>query len=212
MEVTDTAESVTPADAGQKTGNQHNQKTQPCLRGKRNIMEIVALAVSVVTALALLIALLSLNRSRSKKPYFRRFNVVPQSHQLMPERAHPDDAGMDMRLAEDVYLRPGQRHLASLGVKGAVPQGCVGLLVPRSGLAHKHGLSIVNSPGIVDAGYTGLIKANLINLGDKAITLHKGERVAQMVILPLVPLTVHEVDILEATARGAHGHGSTGAA
>lgn len=130
----------------------------------------------------------------------------------MPERAHPDDAGMDMRLAEDVHLRPGQRHLASLGVKCAVPQGCVGLLVPRSGLAHKHGLSIVNSPGTVDAGYTGLIKANLINLGDKAITLHKGERVAQIVVLPLVPFTVHEVDTLEATARGAHGHGSTGAA
>lgn len=129
----------------------------------------------------------------------------------LPTYAHPGDAGADLRATEDVQLAPGERLLVGTGVAVAIPDGYVGLVTPRSGLAARTGLSIVNSPGVIDAGYRGEIKVCLINLDpDGTISLSAGDRIAQLLIMPVVPATFVEVDGLDETSRGAGGYGSTG--
>lgn len=129
----------------------------------------------------------------------------------LPLRAHATDAGIDLSSAIDIELAPGQRALVGTGVAVAIPGGFVGLVHPRSGLAVKAGLSIVNAPGTIDAGYRGEIKVNLINL-DPAETVHigRGDRIAQLLIQRVELWDVAEVDELDLTDRGAAGHGSTG--
>ena len=129
----------------------------------------------------------------------------------VPRYALPGDAGADLFLAEDVELAPLQRALVGTGVAVAIPEGYAGFVHPRSGLAHRLGLSLVNAPGTIDAGYRGEIKVNLINLDPTTpVTLRRGDRIAQLVVQPVVRARFVPVDELPATERGEGGHGSTG--
>ena len=129
----------------------------------------------------------------------------------LPAYAHPGDAGADLRSTIDVTLAPGERALVPTGISVALPTGFVALIHPRSGLAAKHGLSIVNTPGTVDAGYRGEIKVLLVN-HDRvaAVSLKRGDRIAQLVIQRFERARFIEVDALPESVRGAGGYGSTG--
>ena len=130
-----------------------------------------------------------------------------------PRYALPGDAGADLSLAEDVELAPFQRALVGTGVAVAIPDGYAGFVHPRSGLAHRLGLSLVNAPGTIDAGYRGEIKVNLINLDPTApLSLRRGDRIAQLIVQPVVRARFVPVDELPGSERGAGGHGSTGGA
>ena len=129
----------------------------------------------------------------------------------LPVRAHPTDAGIDLHAAHDCELEPGHRALVGTGVAVAIPAGYVGLVHPRSGLAARAGLSIVNAPGTVDAGYRGEIKVNLVNLDPaEPVRVGRGDRIAQLLVQRVELWDVVEVDELDETARGEGGHGSTG--
>ncbi|KUI42350.1 deoxyuridine 5'-triphosphate nucleotidohydrolase [Mycobacterium sp. IS-1590] len=134
----------------------------------------------------------------------------------MPSRAHDGDAGVDLFSALDVELAPGERALVPTGIAVAIPHGMVGLVHPRSGLAARVGLSIVNSPGTIDAGYRGEIKVSLINLDPKVpIVVNRGDRIAQLLVqrveLPeLVEVTSFDEAGLGESTRGEGGHGSSG--
>jgi dUTP pyrophosphatase len=128
-----------------------------------------------------------------------------------PSYAHPGDAGADLRAREDVVLQPGERKLVPTGVSIALPDGYVALIHPRSGLATKHGLTIVNAPGTVDAGYRGEISVTLLNTdARRAIDLRRGARIAQMVIQRVEYAQFVTVNELGGSVRGAGGFGSTG--
>jgi dUTP pyrophosphatase len=128
-----------------------------------------------------------------------------------PRYALPGDAGADLAVAEDVELAPLQRALVGTGVAVAIPEGYAGFVHPRSGLAHRLGLSLVNAPGTIDAGYRGEIKVNLINLDPTTqLTLRRGDRVAQLVVQPVVRARFVPVEQLPDSHRGGGGHGSTG--
>lgn len=129
----------------------------------------------------------------------------------LPTYAHPGDAGADLVTTVDVTLAPGERALVPTGIAIALPEGFAAFVHPRSGLALRHGLSIVNTPGTIDAGYRGEIKVLLVNhdLSD-SIHLARGDRVAQLVIQRVEHVTFAEVAELSDTARGAGGYGSTG--
>jgi dUTP pyrophosphatase len=129
----------------------------------------------------------------------------------LPRYALPGDAGADLAAAEDVDLAPFQRALVGTGVAVAIPEGYAGFVHPRSGLAHRLGLSMVNAPGTIDAGYRGEIKVNLINLDPTTpIALRRGDRIAQLVVQPVVRARFVPVDELPGSERGTGGHGSTG--
>jgi len=125
--------------------------------------------------------------------------------------SHPGDAGADLTATESVRLEPGERALVSTGVRIALPEGFAAFVVPRSGLAAKHGISIVNSPGTVDAGYRGEIKVSLINTDIRsAYDVAVGDRIAQLIIMPVTRAVFHPVDALPESVRGEGGFGSTG--
>ncbi|MGO1948686.1 MAG: dUTP diphosphatase [Mycobacteriaceae bacterium] len=132
----------------------------------------------------------------------------------LPRRAHPTDAGIDLHSARDIVLEPGHRALVPTGIAVGLPAGTVGLVHPRSGLAWKQGLSIVNAPGTVDADYRGEVKVCLVNLDpDTPIEIRRGDRIAQFLVQAVSLCGVEEVDgvaDLGDTARGAGGYGSTG--
>lgn len=129
----------------------------------------------------------------------------------LPVRAHRGDAGADLFATTDVVLAPGERALVGTGIALALPLGTVGLVHPRSGLAAREGLSIVNAPGTIDADYRGEVKVCLINLDrDTPITITRGMRIAQLVIQRVELVDFVEVDELDETVRGEGGHGSTG--
>lgn len=134
----------------------------------------------------------------------------------LPSRAHDGDAGVDLYSAEDVRLEPGHRALVRTGVAVAIPHGMVGLVHPRSGLAARVGLSIVNSPGTIDAGYRGEIQVALINLDPaEPILVHRGDRIAQLLVqrvelVDLVEVSSFDEAGLAGTSRGDGGHGSSG--
>ncbi|WP_425256465.1 dUTP diphosphatase [Pseudarthrobacter sp. J47] len=128
-----------------------------------------------------------------------------------PSYAHPGDAGADLRCTVDVRLEPGERKLVPTGVAIALPEGFVALIHPRSGLATKHGLTVVNAPGTVDAGYRGEIAVTLLNTdSSEAIELRRGDRIAQMVIQRVEHAQFVPVNELSGSVRGAGGFGSTG--
>ncbi|TLM86664.1 dUTP diphosphatase [Pseudarthrobacter sp. NamE2] len=128
-----------------------------------------------------------------------------------PSYAHPGDAGADLRAREDVVLRPGERKLVPTGVSIALPYGFVALIHPRSGLATKHGLTVVNAPGTVDAGYRGEIAVTLLNTdASQPIELRRGDRIAQMVIQRVEHAQFVPVTELSGSVRGTGGFGSTG--
>ena len=125
--------------------------------------------------------------------------------------AHPTDAGLDLRANEDCILKPFERRLVSTGLAIALPDGYAGFVQPRSGLAIKQGLSIVNTPGLIDAHYRGELKVILINLDStNNIQINNGDRIAQLMVTPVVRPTVVPVSELDETDRGAGGFGSTG--
>ncbi len=129
----------------------------------------------------------------------------------LPSRAHPGDAGLDLHASEDVVLKPGERASVGTGIAVAIPDGYAGFVVPRSGLAAKHGIGVVNAPGLIDSGYRGEIRVLLINLDPSdPFEGGKGERIAQLVIEKVEASTLREVDELPESARGHGGFGSTG--
>ena len=129
----------------------------------------------------------------------------------VPEYAHPGDAGADLIAAESIELAPGERALVGTGTAVALPDGYVGLVVPRSGLAAKHGITIVNSPGTLDAGYRGEIKVILLNTDHSApYTVSAGDRIAQLIVLPVSRARFVPVERLPGSHRGEGGLGSTG--
>ncbi len=128
----------------------------------------------------------------------------------LPSYAHPGDAGLDLCAVEEVSLAPGQRAAVGTGLAVAIPEGWVGLVHPRSGLALQHGLTVLNAPGTVDAGYRGELKVLLVNLGGERVTISAGARIAQLLLQRVGRALVCESDRLEETERGAGGFGSTG--
>jgi dUTP pyrophosphatase len=129
----------------------------------------------------------------------------------VPRYAHPGDAGADLTTTVDVTLGPGERAMVPTGIAVALPEGYVGLVHPRSGLAARHGLSVVNTPGTIDAGYRGEIKVMLINHDlTMPVTLKRGDRIAQLVIQRFEHARFVEVPALPESVRGAGGYGSTG--
>ncbi|MGP3917100.1 dUTP diphosphatase [Nonomuraea sp. 10N515B] len=143
-------------------------------------------------------------------------NVEVLIHRLdaelpMPSYAHPGDAGADLYAAEDVELLPGERAVVGTGVAIALPDGYAAFVHPRSGLAARHGVTMVNAPGTVDAGYRGEIKVTLINTDAKEpFRLQRGDRVAQLVIQRVERAAFSEVERLPGSVRGVNGFGSTG--
>lgn len=137
---------------------------------------------------------------------------VPIASDSIPQYAHSDDAGADLRASEQVTLEPGRRALIGTGVAIALPEGYAAFVVPRSGLAAKHGITVVNSPGTVDAGYRGEIKVTLLNTDlDNAFEVEIGDRIAQLIVMPVSRAQFIPVEKLpEDTMRGEHGFGSTG--
>ena len=130
---------------------------------------------------------------------------------VIPTYAHHGDAGADISANEDVEIAPGQRHAVSTGIAIALPDGFVALLHPRSGLALKNGIGMVNAPGTIDAGYRGEIKVLLINHDPaNTFTISKGDRIAQMVVAPVSAAQFRLEETLDETERGAKGFGSTG--
>lgn len=128
-----------------------------------------------------------------------------------PSYAHPGDAGLDLVAREDVTLSPGGRAAVPTGVAIALPAGYVGLVHPRSGLARKHGVTVLNAPGTVDAGYRGEIQVILVNTDPAAqFTVKRGDRVAQLVVQQVAQADLVEVDTLPGSDRGEGGFGSTG--
>ena len=129
----------------------------------------------------------------------------------LPSYAHPGDAGADLATAEDVELGPGERALVPTGIAIALPDGYAAFVHPRSGLAAKHGVTLVNAPGTVDAGYRGEIKVTLLNTDrDRAISFRRGDRIAQLVIQRVERAVFHEVTVLPDSSRADGGFGSTG--
>jgi dUTP pyrophosphatase len=129
----------------------------------------------------------------------------------LPTYAHPGDAGADLVTTVDVTLSPGERAMVPTGVALAIPEGFVALVHPRSGLAARHGLSIVNTPGTIDAGYRGEIKVLLVNHDpNEPIELRRGDRIAQLVVQRVETARFVAVDVLPESSRGAGGYGSTG--
>ena len=136
--------------------------------------------------------------------------VVPTVGPL-PQFAKPGDAGADLVAAERVVLQPGERVTVGTGVRVALPEGTVGFVVPRSGLAAKHGITVVNAPGTIDAGYRGELRVILLNTDAReAYTIETGDRIAQLIVLPIPPVEFTTVDELPASERGESGFGSTG--
>ena len=128
----------------------------------------------------------------------------------VPAYATAHAAGMDVVAAEDVTLRPGWRHAVATGFAMAIPEGYEVQVRPRSGLALKHGITCLNTPGTIDADYRGEVKVILANLGTAVVEIARGERIAQLVPAPVQRAVFAEVDELDDTARGAGGFGSTG--
>jgi len=128
----------------------------------------------------------------------------------VPAHAHPDDAGVDLYARGSLTLAAGERAVVSTGVAVAIPPGHAGLVTPRSGLAARHGLGVVNAPGIVDSGYRGEIKVILVNLGDDPVEIVRGDRIAQLVIVAVQTQEFEVVDELPDSTRGEGGLGSTG--
>jgi dUTP pyrophosphatase len=130
-----------------------------------------------------------------------------------PERAHHHDAGWDLRASEATTLGPGERGSVGTGIAVAIPEGCAGLVLPRSGLAARHGITLTNAPGLIDAGYRGEVRILLLNTDrSESFEIEVGDRIAQLVIVDVPEVEFTESDTLAETARGAAGFGSSGVA
>ncbi|HSE92340.1 MAG TPA: dUTP diphosphatase [Methylomirabilota bacterium] len=128
----------------------------------------------------------------------------------LPEYARPGDAGLDLRAAESVTLSPGTRALVPTGIAVAIPEGYAGFVLPRSGLALRQGVTVLNAPGLIDAGYRGEIKVLLVNHDARSVTVARGDRIAQLVVQRVERAELLEADDLPGSDRGTGGFGSTG--
>jgi dUTP pyrophosphatase len=134
-----------------------------------------------------------------------------RAESVLPERAYAGDAGLDLVACEHAEIEPGGRAVVGTGLAVAIPEGHAGLVVPRSGLAARHGIGIANAPGLVDAGYRGEVKVVLVNTDrTEAFTVEPGMRIAQLVVVPVVLAEPADVESLPDTQRGAAGFGSSG--
>lgn len=134
-----------------------------------------------------------------------------QSEQPLPAYAHPGDAGLDLRAAIDGELAPFERLVVPCGFSLAIPEGYAGLVMPRSGLAARHGISVVNAPGLIDSGYRGEIQVILVNMDPRETFAFKvGDRIAQLVIVAVPAVELAPVENLSSTERGEGGFGSSG--
>ena len=129
---------------------------------------------------------------------------------LAPSRAHPGDAGWDLAAVVSVTLGPGERSPVPTGLAVAIPEGYAGLVIPRSGNARRHGVGVVNAPGLIDSGYRGEITVLLINHGPESVTFRAGDRIAQLVLTPVPEIDWVEQEELDETPRGEGGFGSSG--
>lgn len=130
---------------------------------------------------------------------------------VLPGRAHPSDAGLDLHALESCTLAPGERALIPTGIAVEIPDGHAGLVVPRSGLAVEHGIALVNAPGLIDSGYRGELRVLLLNTDrDQACELYAGERIAQLVIIAIETPRIVEATVLSESERGTGGFGSSG--
>lgn len=141
-----------------------------------------------------------------------RIKVINEGHQPLPEYATPQSAGMDLRanIGEPVTLRPLERRLIPTGLRIALPEGYEAQVRPRSGLALKHGITVLNTPGTIDADYRGEVMVLLVNFSQDDFVIHDGERIAQMVIAHCEQGRLEQVETLDATERGTGGYGHTG--
>ena len=137
---------------------------------------------------------------------FRRLD----SEALPPRQAHHGDAGFDLATRIDCTVGVGERVALPTGLAVAIPEGYAGLVVPRSGLARTQGISLVNGPGLIDSGYRGEIEVLIINHGHEPAVFERGQRIAQLVIVPIPNIELNEVDALEDSERGTGGFGSSG--
>ncbi len=128
----------------------------------------------------------------------------------IPAHAHAGDGGVDLHAVSPLRLEPGQRATVATGVAVAIPVGHAGLVVPRSGLASRHGIGVVNAPGLIDSGYRGEIAVVLVNHGSEPFEVERGDRIAQLMVIPVAAQEFVEVEELPASARGEGGFGSTG--
>lgn len=128
-----------------------------------------------------------------------------------PISSHPGDAGVDLAARTAGKLEPGGRAAIPTGIAVAIPEGYAGLVIPRSGLAARHGISVVNGPGLIDSGYRGEIRVVLINLGEEPFTIERGDRIGQLIVIPVSKPEFTVVDELPDSVRGTDGFGSTGA-
>lgn len=138
---------------------------------------------------------------------------LPHAHDLpLPRYMTDDAAGMDLHAAVEgeLVLAPGARALVPTGLKLAIPRGFEGQVRPRSGLAFKHGVTVLNAPGTLDSDFRGQVQVLLVNLGQEPFPIRRGERIAQLVVAPVTRVSVREVSTLDATVRGEGGFGSTG--
>ena len=129
----------------------------------------------------------------------------------IPDQAYNGDAGLDLSACEHVVLPPGERAVVTTGLAVEIPDGYAGFVQPRSGLAARHGVGIVNSPGLIDSGYRGEIRVILLNTGRDAFSVEPGMRVAQLVVVPVATVRLVEVDELTSSERGMRGFGSSSA-
>ena len=138
--------------------------------------------------------------------------IINKSHHPLPAYATPQSAGMDLRadINEPISIAPGERVLVPTGLYIALPEGYEAQIRPRSGLAFKHGITILNSPGTIDADYRGEIKVLLINLSNETFEIHDSERIAQMIVAPFAKVEWEQTDTLDTTQRGEGGFGHTG--
>ncbi len=131
----------------------------------------------------------------------------PDAH--IPEQAYDGDAGLDLAACDPVVLSPGERAVVPTGLAVEIPDGYAGFVQPRSGLAARHGIGIVNSPGLIDSGYRGEIRIVLLNTGGEAFSVEPGMRIAQLVVVPVASVRLVEVDELASSDRGSRGFGSS---
>jgi dUTP pyrophosphatase len=130
---------------------------------------------------------------------------------ILPGNAHPGDAGLDLHAVESAHIGPGERWQVKTGLAVEIPPGHAGLVLPRSGLAHRHGISLVNAPGLIDSGYRGEVGVLLLNTDPAEIfRIEPGDRIAQLVVVDLPDIEVIEAPDLSQTERGSGGFGSTG--
>lgn len=174
-------------------------------RGRLPSRRLEGLVVAVIGSLAYSQA------ARPMAPRHMQVNFTRLDLELpIPRAAHSGDAAVDLHARHDVTLEAGERASVATGLAVAIPAGHAGLVLPRSGHAARHGIGVVNGPGLIDSGYRGEISVLLINHGTEPITFRRGERIAQLAIVPIPDVEWVEVDGLDETSRGSGGFGSTG--